>query len=231
MANVGEWVSEHPQVAVGGVVVVLFIGYMLIKKNQTTQPTTNTATGTGSTADLSGLTTDSSGNKVVYVPTQTNFITRNNTVGSNVNSPNSTTATSSVSAPAATSVSAAAPVASSTSVTNTVNTVTNTTTNTNVPTRVPTPQPPMTHKGALVWDQRYVVKSGDNLSYIASRLTSMLRQQGLPGSLSVSYNDIYGHNQSVINGMALQHGVRANQINYVYPGEGLVVPRWDKNAG
>src|SRR5690348_11718304 len=102
---IGEWISDHPAVAVGGVLVVLFVGYMLIKKSQTTHSTANTSSGTGATADLSGLTTDSAGNKVVYVPTTTNFITRNNTVGSNVNSPNSSTATTSVSAPAATSVS------------------------------------------------------------------------------------------------------------------------------
>lgn len=253
--GIGEFIAEHPAIAVGGVVVVLFAGYMLLNKGKTaSQPSANTAQGQATMTDLTGLSTDAQGNHVVYVPTTTTFTTNNRITGSNVNSPNSTTATSSVNAPSATSVTSTPSTTVNAPTTTTV-TVSNTVPPTPVPVPTPAPPPPSTtpssntpgrtgtpaptpqHKGGLVWDQHYTIRGGDTLSGIAANLTNSLRRAGMPTSLSVTYNDIYAHNTVTINKYAQQHGTPIKNpafptpaaINNIFPGEIIVVPRWDKN--
>jgi hypothetical protein len=63
---IADYVEAHKPLVYGGAIVILVVaGYFMTKKSSTT-------TATGQQADLTGLT-----NGLVYVPTQTNFTTDN----------------------------------------------------------------------------------------------------------------------------------------------------------
>lgn len=205
-----NFVSTHHGLVIGGGVVLVLVlaGAYMSSKNKTT-PTT-TATG-----DLSGLT-----NGVVYVPTSTSFSTTNERYGAFSNDPNLKT------------------------VTNSGNTTTTTTKTINPPPTVPpvhtgggsdgghvppppVPPPPTKGKG-LIWDSGYVISGGETLSSIASKITFQLRQQGMPGSMSVTWHDLYAHNTNVINSTSAAHHnpIPGGPWNDIFPGERITVPRW-----
>lgn len=207
-----SFVQMHPVVLLGlGAVVVFILVSRALKSG-------NTAVSSATTADSTQHT--------LYVPTSTNFYTDNsqNAISAEgapasigpVNSPVSTSATTSTS----TTTTNPPPIAIFPPVTPPVVT----------PPPRSTPPPPVKHKGAIEWNQRYTVVGGDNLSRIASNYTAKLRNAGAPSSVSVGWHDIYAHNQSVIDNTARQHGVSVNPYNYIYPGESLTVPRWNKDA-
>lgn len=147
-------------------------------------------------SDLSGLT-----NGIVYVPTQTSFTTVNKAGGS-INSPVSTTTTTTNPPPVFHP--GPPPV--------------------RVPPPPPAPPPPTTK--SLKWDQHWQILGGQNLSMIAGMLTTRLRAQGMPGSMSITWTDLWNYNQALITRYANQHGHYQNVYNWVFPGESLTVPRW-----
>lgn len=92
---------------------------------------------------------------------------------------------------------------------------------------IPQPKPPATGK-ALVWDQRYTIRGGQNLTMVAADVTRRLRAAGMPGSQSVTWHDLYAHNTSVINETAAAHHnpIPGGPWNDIFPGETITVPRW-----
>lgn len=204
-----SWVQTHPIVLLGLGLVVLFI---LVQR----------ALKTGNQA-ITG-TADTTQPKTIYVPTSTEFYTDN-----------SVNATSAEGAPATVNVGPVnSPVSTSTNSSSSSTTSTTTTTVTPVVTpppvrTTPVTPAPVTHKGGLSWDQKYSVIGGDNLSKIATNYTTKVRAQGAPSSVSIGWHDLYSHNQSLIDNTARQHGVTVNPYNYIYIGESLIVPRWNKN--
>lgn len=235
------WLEEHPIVLiVGGIAIFFLVIPQVLKLGQQATGTSSQLAGTSNNtnADLSGLTTSAGGTPIAYVPTQTIFSTTNITKGSTVNSPNS------VNAPSATTVTSQAP--SSVNVTTPVS-ITNPVTL--VPSPVPVAKPPTPSApprngtptpvsnpktGHLQWDQNYSIKHGDTLSAIAAHLTQRLRSAGMPTSMSVTYNDIYAHNMAVINAASAKHGTPIKgyatpaQLNNIFPGEVITLPRWVK---
>ena len=197
--NFSSFLETHKGIAIGGgVVLLLIVVGIAMKSKQSTLPATSTGT-----ADLSGL----SGGKI-YVPTSTSFSTQNIKYGPQINSND----------PLLTSVSGTQTVTGPT---------TTTTTNTHIPPRaLPPPTPvPVTNKG-LIWDTRRAVLGGETLSSIAAQVTRQLRAAGMPGSMSVTWNDLYAHNTIIITQYANQHGFRTDVWNWIFPGEVITVPRW-----
>jgi hypothetical protein len=106
LSGFSEWVNNNPTIALGGsIIVVLLGGAFLLNKKTTSAAATSSTTGidplTGLPTvsnDLSGLTTASNGQGLVYVPTSTQFTTYNATDASqnvtNSGSGNVTTGTS-----------------------------------------------------------------------------------------------------------------------------------------
>ena len=83
--SIGEFIQEHPGLMLGGGLLGAVIIYSLLKGQ-------NAASGIGAPGtaqDLSGLGVNANGQPVVYVPTSTNFVTKN--VGAEIsNDPNLT---------------------------------------------------------------------------------------------------------------------------------------------
>jgi hypothetical protein len=206
------WIQDHPDLALaGGVVGVLLVAGSIFKA-KTGVPGT-----AGATQDLSGLK-----NGIVYVPTQTTFQTINRTQ-SGVFASND---------PALTSVTAG-PVNSPTTTTTTGGPGPAGPPGTPGPAGPPGPRqppppkpnPPPTTRH-LIWDQGYTIVGGDTLSAIAARLTPKLRAQGMPGSMSLTWTDLWQHNQGVVTKYANMHGHYRNVWDWVFPGERITVPRW-----
>jgi hypothetical protein len=196
-----DFLETHKGIAIGGGVILLLVvaGIMMKQKTTATLPA-------GSTADLSGLT----GGKI-YVPTSTAFTTTNVKYGPQINSND--------------------PLLTSVSGTQTVTGPTTTTTTTDpvhtAPHTPPVPIPPPPTKGkGLIWDARYTIRGGETLSSIAASLTRSLRATGMPGSMSLTWHDLYGHNTDLINRTAQAHGFRTDYYNWIFPGEIITVPRW-----
>lgn len=209
--NFSTFLETHKGIAIGGgVVLLLIVVGIAMRSKQKTLPAT-------STADLSGLDQGK-----IYVPTQTSFSTQNVKYGPQINSND----------PLLTTVSGTQTVTGPTTTTTTTKT-----TNpppvvvvppvVNPPPRVnPPPVPvPITNKG-LIWDTRRVVLGGETLSSIAAGQTRYLRTKGMPGSMSITWNDLWAHNQGVITQYAQQHGYRTDYWNWIFPGETIIVPRW-----
>lgn len=197
--NFSSFLETHKGIAIGGgVILLLVVVGIAMRSKQSTLPATSTGT-----ADLSGL----SGGKV-YVPTSTAFTTENIKYGAFSNDPNLVTVTNSGNK-------------------TTTTTTTNTETNTHIPPRaLPPPTPvPVTNKG-LIWDTRRAVLGGETLSSIASQQTRYLRTKGMPGSMQVTWNDLYAHNTTLISQQAAAHGHTTDVWNWIFPGETLIVPRW-----
>lgn len=221
--------DEHgPLLLALGVVAALLLAYRFMKSaGASGTSSSNTSTSSLAQGDLSGLQTDANGNPIVYVPTSTEFYTDN-----------SVNATSAQGAPA--TITENSPVT-----TTTVNAPVTTTVNPPAPPPVvppilpgpppvrqpPVDIPPPVHNGALVWDQTFRVLGGENLSVIAAEVTSQVRGQGAPSTVRVTYQDIYAHNQTVIDNTSAQHGnpIPGGPQNNIFPGEPLIVPRWVAN--
>lgn len=204
------FLETHKGIAIGGGVVLILVlaGIMTRQKTTATLPAS-------STADLSGLTKG-----LVYVPTQTSFSTQNIKYGPQVNSndPNLTSVSGTQ-----TGVSINKPTTTTTTTTTTNNPPTSTAPHT-PPTPIPVPVP----QGAkgLIWDTRRTILGGETLSSIAAGQTRYLRTKGMPGSMIITWNDLYAHNTDVINRTAQAHGFRTDYWNWVFPGEVITVPRW-----
>lgn len=202
-----DFLATHKGIAIGGGVILLLIvaGIALRSKNTATLPAS-------STADLSGLT----GGKI-YVPTSTSFSTQNVKYGPQINSND----------PFLTNVSGTQTVGGPTTSTTTTTTYPPPGPPTPVPPRViPPPTPvPISNKG-LIWDTRRTILGGETLSSIAAGQTRYLRTKGMPGSMIITWNDLYGHNTDLINRTAQQHGYRSDYWNWIFPGEVITVPRW-----
>jgi hypothetical protein len=235
------WIEAHPDIALaGGAVGVLLIAGSFFKAK-------TPATGTSTTQDLSGLK-----NGIVYVPTQTSFTTNNRTqsgvFASNdpaltsvttgpVNSPTTTKTTTTTTntpvpvpqpapgpcragyhyEPGSVIVAGSYPIQGGTCVPNSTGPI-------KLP-PPPGPNPPPTTK-SLKWDQSYTILGGDTLSAIAAKLTTRLRAAGMPGSMSVTWNDLWAHNTATITKYAQQHGFKTDYWNWIFPGETITVPRW-----
>jgi hypothetical protein len=216
-----EFASSHQGLVIGGgIILVLVLAGMFMNKNKTLPSNTSATTGA---PDLSGL----ANGDIVYVPTQTNFETINKSQSGVFasNDPTLTTVT-----------------------TGAVNSPTTTTTTNNPPKVVlpnpvpkqsgPIPQPPVTRAPAppaptpkpttkgLIWDQKHTILGGETLSIIAAAVTRQLRAQGMPGSMSITWNDLYAHNTAVVNQYAQAHGFKTDFYNWIFPGEVITVPRW-----
>lgn len=196
-SSFSDFASTHEGLMIGGGIILLVVlGGVMLR-----QKTTPTKPATAS--DTSGL---ENGN-LVYKETGTTFSTTYNTLS---NDPNLTTVTN-----------------SPTSIGNTTNSSSSTTTTTNPPPSTGgsgggTPPP---RKG-LIWDKRYTVRGGETLSSIAVTVTRQCRQQGMPGSMSVTWHDLYAHNTTIVQKYAQQHGHNTNYWNWVFPGEILTIPHW-----
>lgn len=201
--NFATFLETHKGIAIGGgVILLLVIAGIMMRSKQKTLP----VTATGGAPDLSGLT----GGKV-YVPSQTTFSTQNIKYGPLSNDPNLTSAT--------------------------LRDAFNTTSTSNVPPSSiggqpdprplpPVPAPPPTAGKGLIWDTRRTVLGGETLSSIAAGQTRYLRSKGMPGSMMITWHDLYAHNTDVIARAAQAHGYTSDVWNWIFPGEILTVPRW-----
>jgi hypothetical protein len=226
------WIEAHPDLALaGGAVGVLLIAGSFFKAR--------TPTAGSTTQDLSGLK-----NGIVYVPTQTSFTTENKSGVFASNDPALTTVTTGpVNSPVTTTTNnppviqpAPGPcrvgyhfeptvaIHSGSYPTTGGSCVPNSTGPIKQP-PPPGPNPPPTTK-SLKWDQSYTIIGGDTLSAIAAKLTVKLRAQGMPGSMSVTWNDLWAHNTATITRYAQQHGFKTDYWNWIFPGETITVPRW-----
>ena len=219
MASMEDFVSTHKGLVIGGGLIAILVigGKFLSAKSPSTSSTTS--------GDLSGL---QNGN-LVYVPTQTSFTTENQ---SGIFASND---------PTLQSITNSGPFGSPT-------TTTTTTTNkggvtgrpiiVNPPppvTRPPVtrqPPPPVPHPTtpgkSIKWNVGYTVVGGDTLSGIASKQTRQMRNAGMPGSMSISWHDIYSNNQSIIDSTSKAHGnpIPGGAWNNIFPGEHLTLPSW-----
>jgi hypothetical protein len=203
-----SFLEENPTLSIGGAIVaVLLLGSTLLRK-QSSVP--NSVNGLG---DTSGLATDQYGNKLVYIPTSTDFTTYNSDSGNITGSNNPVTINNPVGIPTGI-----------------------------FPHRPPGPKPPPPHipppghkppppgpkpAGHLQWGARYTVKRGDSLSSIANGSTSYMRRfQHAPSSVRVTANDLYAHNKSVIDSTAKSHKYNGNPMNFVVQGEVILLPSW-----
>lgn len=214
-SSFSAWVGEHKGLVIGGSVVAVLILAGLFMNNKTGAPASSVS---GGPADLSGLH-----GGLVYVPTSTSFQTQNiNEINSNDPNLTSISGTQTITGP----------------------TYNNPTTTINNPPPVhhpgpppvpgpvrepppPHPQPP-TRGRSLIWDQGHNVAGGETLSGIASSVNRDLHRQGMPGSMSLTWNDLYGHNKDVVDRNSTQHGnpIGGGPWNNIFPGEHIVVPRW-----
>lgn len=153
------------------------------------------------TSDLSGL---KNGN-LVYVPTSTSFTTKNIQKGTNIG--------------------------------NTTNTSTSTSTSTvtrNPP--PPPPSPPPTGGKSLIWNSSATIGSsskkvqGQNLTQLAAQVTRNLRAQGMPGSMSVGWHDLYAHSKAAVDAaMRAKHSEKGDNIaRETFPGQSvhITIPTW-----
>jgi len=225
--SIGTYVEEHPALSFG----IAFVGALVIwtvfsKKHG----------AAGSTAsDLSGVATDASGNRVVYVPTQTSFSTSN--IGADFsNDPNlqniqtgAIVTNSPISASQQTSTS---------------------TTTVNPPRQAPppiiitkpSPPPPIEPPPAklpapapaphyaIQWNWLYTVQSGDTLSKIAGWLTDNAHRAGMPNNMAITWQMIYGYNKAVIDSTSAAHGnpIPGGPWNNIFPGEKISLAGWTK---
>jgi hypothetical protein len=194
--------------------------------------------GTSTAQDLSGLGTDASGNRVVYVPTQTSFSTSN--IGADYsNDPNLQTISNS-------------PVVSNSPLTVTKNVapppVIITKPSPPPPVVVPTtppppngggtptggtppvkaPPPPPTKKWQIFWNYPYTVGPGDTLSKIAANITDAAHKAGMPNNMAITWQMIYNYNKAVIDATAKAHGnpIPGGPQNNIFPGEKIWLAGW-----
>lgn len=237
MGKIADVVDKNPTLVLGGgVVLILLVGYQLTKKKTPSPAMTNP---NGMSGDLSGLVTDGQGGHVVYVPTQTTFSTTNqNQQGVFAsNDPSLTTITGPI---GTTTTNPPSIIASPpTVVTGPPGPQGNPgkqgppgpPPNAGPPHKQPPPPivAPPTRGKNLYWDQRYSVSRGETLSSIALNRTRWLRNnKGFPGSMSISWNDLYAHNTAVINATSAAHHnpIPGGPWNDVFPGENIVIPDW-----
>lgn len=95
------------------------------------------------------------------------------------------------------------------------------------------PPPQLAHndaKGTLVWDSQHTMGRGQTLPSIATKVTHQLRSQGMPGSTSVHWTDIYARNTTVLTpaNAARHNTVVGGPHQDVFPGHTIVVPRYQK---
>jgi hypothetical protein len=190
-------IESHPAFAIGVLVVIGALIFGQFQKGQAT------AAANGAS---SGLATDANGNKIVYVPTQEQFITINKNSNNNTNTGNTTTTNN----PPVIISPAPVPPPSHTP---------------KPPVQPPSHHPPVQHppKYGLVWGARHTVTSDDTnhgagaLAYIASQSTMIMRtQQHAPSSVSISAGDIVKHNP----------GLRTNSILKI--GQSIVLPSYER---
>ena len=218
MASMEDFVSTHKGLVIGGgLVAILVFGGKFLASRSTPASTTG--------GDLSGL---QNGN-LVYVPTQTSFTTENQSgiFASNdptltsisntgpVNSPTTTTTTTQTGRPIILKPPTSQPPTSQPPVTR------------QPPPPQPKPQPRPTNK-SIKWNVGYTVAGGDTLSGIASKQTQIMRHNGMPGSMSISWHDIYAHNTAKIIATSNAHGnpIPGGAWNNIFPGEQLTIPSW-----
>lgn len=199
--NIAQFLETHPQLEIAGVVLLLVLAGAYFK-NKSTPTTASNAPATAA----SGLT-----DNTVYRPTSTTFET---IYKGAYNSDNTTTTTS------------------------TTNTATDggkiitgdTDPHKQPPTHSPPPPQPVPRptSKSLIWDQRYTIRGGETLSSIASVVTRNCRGQGMPGSQSVGWHDLYAHNTNTINAESAAHHnpIPGGPWNDIFPGETITVPRW-----
>jgi hypothetical protein len=205
-SSFSSFVDTHQSIMIGGGVVLALVvgGLMLQSKTKKNLPAT-------ATSDTSGL----DGGKV-YVPSTTNF--SNTTYQPFSGDPKLTTVTGSP-------VTIGSPTSTSTSTTTTATGGTTFIPGPH-PIPLPVPKPPVATGKGLKWDQRHIIVGGETLSSIAASLTRTCRAAGMPGSMMITWHDLYGHNTDVINRAAQSHGHRTDYWNWIFPGENLVTPRW-----
>jgi hypothetical protein len=235
--GIGSFVRDHPALSFGIAFVGALVLWTIFSKKQ--------STGVSTAQDLAGVT-DASGQRVVYVPTQTTFSTSN--IGADYsNDPNLTTISNSpvvsnspitvskVTTPAPVVVTAPPPVI-----------ITKPAPPPPKPLPSPTPPPPSGGTGTggvhpvksppppppvvkgVKWASIYIVLGGDTLSGIAQKITNQLRAAGAPSSTVVTYQQIYNYNKAVIDGTSKAHGnpIPGGPMNNIFPGEKIVVPVW-----
>ena len=200
------FVQSHPGLDIAGLILLLVLAGAYFK-NKSAATTASNAPLTNAT----GLT-----NGTIYRPTQTIF----SNIYKGASSGNTTTTTT------------------STSTTNTATTggkiINGATGGTTTPTTPPVhnpppPQPkPKPTSKSLIWDQRYTIRGGETLSSIATSVTRTCRAQGMPGSQSVTWGDLYSHNTATINAESAAHHnpIPGGPWNDIFPGETITVPRW-----
>lgn len=230
--GIGSFVSEHPALSFG----IAFVGALVLW----TVFTKKQSTGVSTAQDLSGVGTDASGQRVVYVPTQTTFSTSN--IGADYsNDPNLTTISNS-------------PVVSNSPIS-----VTNNVAPPPVIISKPTPPPPVqapppprppgstggtdtggphpikappppatTKKWQIFWNYPYVVGPGDTLSKIAANITDAAHRAGMPNNMAITWQMIYNYNKSIIDSTAAAHGnpIPGGPANNIFPGEKIWLAGW-----
>lgn len=231
------FIKMHPELMLGFGVVAVLIVISMVKKQG--------STASSSPQDLSGLSKNSQGQPVVYVPTSTNFTTENvgavfsndpslNSVTTGAITTNSTISGNKSVAPVP--VTLAKPVVNNTSPSSVSTSNTSTSTNANstggtqtggvTPVKSPPVTPPPS-KG-IKWNYPYTVKSGDTLSGIANNVSNAARSAGAPSNTTITYMQIYNYNKSTIDSTSNAHGnpIPGGPWNNIFPGETIWLPTW-----
>jgi hypothetical protein len=206
-SKISQWLNANPTLALGGVIiVVLLVGSTLIKAKT---PSASTAVNpAGTTQDLSGLTTNASGQAIAYVPTTTSFDTYNAT----------NTGTQVTSSGTGAVVVTPAPVV--------------------VPPVVGVPvgvrNPPVTSppKISMQWTEGYV-SHNQSLNLIASNDTTDMNNKAardfagtgmVPTRFSVTGQQIYNQNKGTVDAFFSAHGIKGDKLTTGTTGMSLVLP-------
>jgi hypothetical protein len=201
--GVSNWLNRNPTIALGGVlVIVLLVGGVLLKKK-----TTATATSAGTAQDLSGLSTNSNGNPIVYIPTQTAFTTYNatdasqsvsNTGNGNVNTGSSSAGNSS------------------------------TTTGASHPGPIKKPPVPGPAKVSLQWNQ-HIITANQTINRIADNVNTALiadgRKFGSTQKYHITGQQIYNQNKGAVDMFFNAHKLGKANVNKGTTGLALTIPQ------
>lgn len=199
------FLEAHPALDIAGLVLLLVLAGAYFK-NRSAATTASNAPLT----DTSGLT-----NGTVYRPTQTTFSTIYKGAYDSNNTTTTTTTTTNETAKDGGKI---------------INGATGGNKTPSPPVHSPPPPqpPPRPTNKSLIWDVRYTIRGGETLSSIASVVTRNCRAQGMPGSQSVTWGDLYSHNTATINADSAAHHnpIPGGPWNDIFPGETITVPRW-----
>jgi hypothetical protein len=222
--GISGWLERNPTLALGAVIIfVLLIGATLLR-HKAASATASAATQ----GNLSGLGTDTGGNPIVYVPTQTAFTTYNATDASqtvtDTGSGSVTTGSTSAGNTTQPPVTVIPPVV-------VPPVVPPTPTQPPVlphpvdPPRKPPVQPPW--KVSMQWNQRYSTR-GQSLNLIAEHATGAMNAEAgklhINNRFTVTGQQIYNNNKTTIDTFFAAHHIKTDKLTTATTGVEIIIP-------